>query len=49
MLKLITEVIDKKEIKTNTFFFNSGKRNNVDPTISPHAWLLLTFFICLHN
>ena len=34
ILKLKTKIINKKEAKTSTFFFNIGKRNSVDPSIS---------------
>ena len=34
ILKVKTKIINKKETKTSTFFFNIGKRNSVDPSIS---------------
>ena len=34
ILRLKTKIINKKETKTSTFFFNIGKRINVDPSIS---------------
>ena len=34
ILKLKTKIINKKETKTSTFFFNIGKINRVDPSVS---------------
>ena len=34
VLKLKTKATNKKEINTTTFSFNTGKRNNVIPSIS---------------